>query len=158
MKMKTKTADLFKPGWYTVRINSAETFTSQNGKSSYLQYSAIISDDPYAGRIISDTIILYHPNSTVQKIGQRQLSELAKACSIANPSDSSDFIGKRLIIRVGLKPAGHRGSYNEVDQYKAANLPAPVKKRSKPKVSVEWGAMPLLRKFHSWHTHFRARR
>lgn len=100
--------DPLPPGWYKMVVNSAEDETSKAG-NRYLQVEFEVTNVDNSGRRVWDNFNLWHPDETVKGIAQRQFSDLARACGLANCKDTDELVGQHLDVL--LKVEQGNGEY-----------------------------------------------
>lgn len=117
-------------GWYAGAMSASEMKPTTTGTGAYLECEyTIVEPIEYKGRKVYDRINLQNPNPVAVEIGQKQLSAICHATGVIQVVDSSQFHGRPLMIKVGVRPAGpgqdgvHRDAMNEVKGYKAYTGP-----------------------------------
>lgn len=86
-------------GEYLASVTEAEiTETSSGG--TMLVFTMSILTGPHDGRTIKDRLNIVNKNATAQKIAHETLAKICNAVGIVTPSDTKEFIGKRLKIKV----------------------------------------------------------
>lgn len=117
-------------GWYAGAMSASEMKPTTTGTGAYLECEYTISEPvEYKGRKVYDRINLQNPNPVAVEIGQKQLSAICHATGVIQVVDSSQFHGRPLMIKVGVRPAGpgqdgvYRDAMNETKGYKAYTGP-----------------------------------
>ena len=117
-------------GWYAGAMSASEMKPTTSGTGAFLECEYTIAEPAeYKGRKVYDRINLQNPNPVAVEIGQKQLSAICHATGVIQVVDSSQFHGRPLMIKVGIRPAGpgqdgvHREAMNEVKGYKAYTGP-----------------------------------
>ena len=109
------------PGWYPAVINATTEETSKAG-NRYLQIEFEITASDVAGRRVWTNYNVWHPDTNVVEIAQRQISDLTRACGLTSvPADSDELVGKHLDVQ--LKVEEGNGTYapkNKVVAYRTA--------------------------------------
>ena len=97
-----------------VKPNRAET-----GKLLKVQFE--IMDGQYAGRWLWTNINTANPSAQCVEIGHAELSALCRAVGVAELTDTTQLIGKTLLLGVQVDPEGYNGKpTNDVVGYQAA--------------------------------------
>lgn len=111
----------FKPlpaGWYPVSVESAEIEETNAKTGFYLKLKIKVLSGHGANRVIFPMINMRNPNQKAEEIGQRQLAALGDACGIPSVSDTDQFLGKNLDVRLKIEPAkGNYSEDNKVQEY-----------------------------------------
>ncbi len=107
-------------GLYMVEIDNAEVKTTKAGTGRYLKLEMSIIGQDYMGRKIFANINLKNPNKQAEEIGLRDLAALGLAIGVTTIKDTTDLLGKPLIVKLSVKPGdGNYGPNNEVRAYKS---------------------------------------
>jgi hypothetical protein len=123
--------DPLSPGWYKMVVNSAEDETSKAG-NRYLKVEFEVTNVENSGRRVWDNYNLWHPEESVKGIAQRQFSDLARACGLANCKDTDELLGKHLDVL--LKVEAGNGEYPPKNRPVAyRSVPSTVAKPSEEK-------------------------
>lgn len=99
-------------GDYPAVVTEVELKETRNGGTG-IMFKFSVLGTTHDGRVISSFINVVNSSEKAQTIGRQQLAEICNACGLANASDTSDFINKRLKIRVGVEKG--QGTY--IDKY-----------------------------------------
>jgi hypothetical protein len=105
-------------GWYSAMIAEAEVKDNRARNGKILKLRLDLTGEEYNGRVVFANINLDHPNAKCVEIGRRELAQLSRACEIANPTDSSEFIDKVIDIKLAITEFGGEPS-NEVRGFAA---------------------------------------
>jgi len=109
-------------GEYPVSIDEAELKTTKAGTGRYVRLALTVIGEQYAGRKIFANINIKNPNQQAEEIGQRDLAAIAIAVDLMAVQDTTDLLGKQMIVKVKVKPGdGQYGPSNEVRAYKPLN-------------------------------------
>lgn len=107
-------------GWYTVQITGEEDKDTKRG-GVRIVYTMEVLDEAYRSRKVWDSHNYICPSSPkAEEIARDNIKSCAKACGLANISDSSQLLGKVLSVRLAItKDEGHEPR-NEVKGYRKA--------------------------------------
>lgn len=113
--------DLIPEAWYTLAIKPMEEKPTKNGDGSYLQGIAEVVGPSQHGRKVFLRFTVSNPNETAEKIGRRQLAQLAQACGFDNLDDTDKLIGRTVDAKIRIR-RGNAGfeDTNEVSQWAPA--------------------------------------
>lgn len=118
-------AEDFEPlpaGEYPVMVDEAEMKTTKAGTGRFLKLGMVVIGEQYAGRKLFANINIRNPNPKAEEIGLRDLASLTVAVGLAVIEDSTDLLGKQLLVKIKVKPAdGQYGPSNDVRAYKPLN-------------------------------------
>lgn len=121
-------------GWHKAIVEKCEVSDTKkrDGKVLKTQFGLI---EEYEGRVLFSRINLANPNPKCVEIGQREMAAFARACEIARPKDSTEFIDKVIEIKVSVTTFNGEAQ-NEIKGYRAlgagASVPAPRASRAQP--------------------------
>lgn len=123
--------DPLPPGWYAVRIESAEVRETKAGDGAYLHLELTVEGGPHANRKIWDSIMLAHPKTEAVTMGHARLALLARSVGMPRVKDSASLVGKRTEAKVTIGKREYQGQkQNEVREYRAPTTgmaaPAPA--------------------------------
>jgi hypothetical protein len=94
-------------GIYRLEVTKSEVKPTNKGDGTYLSlvYS-VVEPEQYKGRLVFGIIMLEHPNSSTQEIGQKSLASLCRAVGLAEIEDSDALHFISFIAKIGLsKPS-----------------------------------------------------
>jgi hypothetical protein len=116
------------PGVYDVEIIESDVVPTKAGDGTMVNLTMRVVAGPFENRRIWSRINIENRSEKAQEIGQRQLSDLARACGMAAvPAETEDFHGHVFRVNVKVTPGdGNYGPKNEVNRYLAADGPAPA--------------------------------
>ena len=107
------------PGWYAVRIHSAEVKATKAGNGQYIAVRYDIIGPAHQGRVIYGNLNIRNPNAKAEQIGRQQLGELMRAIGLAEIQDTDQIIGGTCEIKLDVKAAeGDWAARNEVRGWK----------------------------------------
>lgn len=88
-------------GWYKAIVEKCEVSDTKkrDGKVLKTQFGLV---EKYEGRVLFSRINLANPSPKCVEIGQREMAAFARACEIARPKDSTEFIDKVIEIKVAV--------------------------------------------------------
>lgn len=125
-------------GWYTASINSAEIKdTKSGGKRIALQYE--ILGPTHSGRFVFGNLNIVNANPKAEQIGRQQLGEVMRAIGLTRLSNTDDFIGGKLSIKVKVTQSDEHGPGNDIQGWKALDggaMPKPAIPASAPASSA----------------------
>ena len=103
-------------GWYTARITETKLKKTKAGNGEYLEMKFDIVGPSYEGRCVWGRFNLKNPNPKAEQIGQQQFFDCARSIGLDRVTDSDEFLGGALQIKVAVKPAD--GQYDESNDVK----------------------------------------
>lgn len=115
-------------GTYAMEVIESDIAETKNGKGTLLKMTLRVTEGEFENRRVWAQFNIRHENQQAQEIGQRQLSDLSRACGFtANPSDSEDFHGIpiKVSVKIGKAQEGYEPR-NEVSRFIAADQIAPA--------------------------------
>jgi len=125
-------------GWYTASISSAEVKnTKSGGKMIALKYE--ILGPTHSGRFVFGNLNIKNSNPKAEEIGRQQLGDIMRAIGLTRLSDTDDFIGGKLSIKVKVTQSDQYGPGNDIQSWKALEggaIPKPVMPASAPSTSA----------------------
>lgn len=118
----------FPVGVYDMEVVASDVVQTKTGTGQMLKLELSVTSGDYTGRRVWANINIVNQSQQAQEIGQRQLSDLCRACGmVAVPSESEEFHG--IPIRVSIKLGKATAEYaarNEVAKFLAAGESAPA--------------------------------
>ena len=113
-------SDPIPPGWYPSEITDCEVVPvkGRNGGTRVKVEFTVISGD-FKGRKFFGSINNKNANAQAQEIGQKELSALCHAVNVIHVTDTKQFIGKLLQVKVKVKPEDKEGGYDAANEPKA---------------------------------------
>lgn len=127
LPVSTQSFDPLPAGWYTASINNAEVkVTKSGGKMIAIKYE--ILGPTHSGRFVFGNLNIKNANAQAEQIGRQQLGDIMRAIGLTRLSDTDDFIGGKLSIKVKVTQSEQYGPGNEVNGWKAlesGGLPKP---------------------------------
>ena len=107
------------PGWYGVRIASAEIKDTKAGNGQYIKVRYDITGPAHQGRVIFGNLNILNPNPKAEQIGRQQLGELMRAIGLTEIQDTDQLIGGTCEIKIEIQAAeGDYAARNEVRGWK----------------------------------------
>lgn len=124
---------LIAEGWYAASIQEVELKATKDGSGQKLSVKFAILGPTQQGRSIYANINIKNNSKTAEEIGRAQLGELMRAIGLSHVSDTDQFVGGTLQIKVVVKPASvnkltgeQYEEKNEVKGYKASGDAIPI--------------------------------
>lgn len=116
-------------GWWRAEVVTAEKKESAAG-NNYLSVEFSVTDEvPANSRTrVWGNYNLWHPSDMVIEIAQRQFSDLARACGLANCKDTDELVDKPVELLLKLEAGnGEYAPKNKVTAYRSApKFPTPA--------------------------------
>ena len=105
-------------GWYTASISGAEVKnTKSGGKMISLKYEII--GPTHSGRFVFGNLNIRNANPKAEEIGRQQLGDIMRAIGLTRLSDTDDFIGGKLSIKLRVTQNEQYGPSNDIQGWKA---------------------------------------
>ncbi len=105
-------------GWYTASISGAEVKnTKSGGKMISLKYEII--GPTHSGRFVFGNLNIRNANPKAEEIGRQQLGDIMRAIGLTRLSDTDDFIGGKLSIKLKVTQNEQYGPGNDIQGFKA---------------------------------------
>jgi hypothetical protein len=117
-------------GWYDVSISEAVLKNTKAGTGQYIAVKYDVTGPTHAGRCVFGNLNIRNPNPKAEEIGNQQLGELMRAIGLARVTDTDQFIGGVLQVKLSVKRDENYGDGNEVKGFRAsgqASAPAAPK-------------------------------
>lgn len=125
-------------GWYTASISNAEVKnTKSGGKMIALKYE--ILGPTHSGRFVFGNLNIRNANPKAEEIGRQQLGDIMRAIGLTRLSDTDDFIGGKLSIKLKVTQSDQYGPSNDIQGWKALDggaIPRPAMPASAPTSSA----------------------
>jgi hypothetical protein len=135
-------------GWYMASIILAEIQpTKSGGKMIALRYEII--GPTHAGRIVFNNLNIKNANPKSEEIGRQQLGDIMRAIGLSRLSDTDDFIGGKLSIKVQVTQSEQYGAGNDIRAWKAIEgsaIPRPTMPTSAPTQTASTSSPPWAKK------------
>ena len=96
------------PGNYQAQIIQDEEKISKNG-DRYVQLTVQISDGQFKGRLLWESLNLWHSNEKPRSIARATFASICKAVGVKSPRDTSAILNKTLVIGVGVRHNDYKG-------------------------------------------------
>jgi hypothetical protein len=84
----------------------------------------------YQGRVLWANLNIRNASAKAEEIGRSQMADIMRAIGLAKVSDTDQFIGGEVAVKVEVKDDPNYGLGNEIKAYKSAKegaAPAPIK-------------------------------
>jgi len=111
--------ELVPAGWYNATITSAELKNTKNGAGQYIKLRYDVTGPSHQGRVVFGNLNIRNASPEAERIGRQQLGEVMRAIGLAKVSDTDQFVGGMLSIKVAVKESAQYGAQNEVKGFKA---------------------------------------
>lgn len=125
-------------GDYDVEIDDTEEKETKSGTGRYLQVTFKVISGPHADRKIWARLNLANSSEKAVEIARMDLAAICRAVGLVQPKTITQFIGRRLIVRVAHK--GNDPQYGpsaEIVRYHAAGeAPKKAAAKAAPKASL----------------------
>lgn len=117
----------FPAGVYDMEVVASDVVATKNGTGQMLKLELAVAGGEFEGRRVWANINIVNQSQQAQEIGQRQLSDLCRACGlVAVPSESEEFHGIPIRVSIGIEQSEQYGAKNIVKRFLAAGEPAPA--------------------------------
>ena len=116
-------------GNYTAKIADAELRDSKSGTGRYIKLRFDITGPSYEGRVVFTNLNIQNQNPKAEEIGQQQLNKLMLACGLDRVTDTDQFLGCDVGIKVSVRTSEEYGDQNEVKNFmaiKGSSAPKPA--------------------------------
>lgn len=118
-------------GNYQAQIIQDEEKVSKNG-DRYVQLTVQIAEGQFKGRLLWDSLNLWHSNEKPRSIARATFASICKAVGVKSPRDTSAILNKTLVIGVGIRHNDYKGKeenhikvYLPTTNQPTATTPAP---------------------------------
>lgn len=121
--------DPIPPGWYNVKIATADLKDTKAGNGKYINVRYDILGPTYEGRVVFGMITVKNPSEKAEEIGRQNLGDLMRAIGLAKVRDTDQLIGGQCQIKVATRKSEEYGEQNEIKGWKAlegGTLPMPT--------------------------------
>jgi hypothetical protein len=112
----------FKPlpeGWYSATITKTDIRSYSDNSGKYMSARFDITGPTHQGRVVFSNITIKHNDSEKEERGRRYLGDLMRACGLNRVTDTDQFVGGNLSIKLGVTEA--RTDKNTGKTYEAGN-------------------------------------
>jgi hypothetical protein len=134
-------------GWYTASISGAEVKTTKaGGKMISLKYE--ILGPTHSGRFVFGNLNIRNASQKAEEIGRQQLGDIMRAIGLTRLSDTDDFIGGKLSIKIKVTQSEEYGPGNDIQSCKALEggaIPRPAMPASASSTSAA-GTPPWVKR------------
>jgi hypothetical protein len=106
-------------GWYAVSVKSCELSRTKAGDGEYFKMAYTVTGPSHQGRVVFGNINIENPSAKAMEIGLRDLNALMAACGIVSLTDTDQFIGCNIEIKLVIKTQPGYEPNNEIRGYRA---------------------------------------
>lgn len=111
-------SDPIPAGWYPCEITDCEVIPTKGpGKGTRVKFEYTVLSGDYKGRKFFGSINNKNANAQAQEIGQKELSAICHATGVIVVSDTAQFVGKMISVKVKVKAAD--GEYDASNEPRA---------------------------------------
>ena len=96
------------PGNYQAQIIQDEEKISKSG-DRYVQLTVQITDGTFKGRLLWESLNLWHSNEKPRSIARATFASICKAVGVKSPRDTSAILNKTLVVGVGVRHNDYKG-------------------------------------------------
>lgn len=131
-------------GVYDMEVIASDVVQTKTGNGQMLKLELGVASGDFAGRRVWTNINIVNQSQQAQEIGQRQLSDLCRACGMAAvPSESEEFHGIPIRVKIKMgKPNPPYEARNEVAKFLSAGDDAPAQQPARQSVPAARPAAP----------------
>ena len=122
----------FPAGVYEMEVTASDVVATKSGSGQMLKLEMTVTGGDFAGRKVWHNVNIQNQSAQAQEIGQRQLSDLCRACGMAVvPSESEEFHGIPIRVSVVIENDPQYGAKNIVKRFLSDGdaAPAPAQPR-----------------------------
>jgi len=105
-------------GDYQVEIKKVEAKETRNKDGMYFNFRLDILGPTNAGRIIFAIVNVKNASEKAQQIGQGQLKDIMRALNLQSVSNTDQFIGGKLTVKLSIEKSEQYGDSNRVQAFK----------------------------------------
>ena len=105
-------------GDYQVEIKKVEAKETRNKDGMYFNFRLDILGPTNAGRIIFAIVNVKNASEKAQQIGQGQLKDIMRALNLQSVSNTDQFIGGKLTVKLAIEKSEQYGDSNRVMAFK----------------------------------------
>lgn len=114
-------------GVYDMEVVASDVVPTKNGKGTMLKLELVVTSGEYESRRVWANLNIVNESVKAQEIGQRQLSDLCRACGLAAvPGESEEFHGIPIRVNVGVETDPQYGAKNVVKRFLSDGDTAPA--------------------------------
>lgn len=106
-------------GEYQVEIKKVEAKETRNKDGMYFNFRLDILGPSNAGRIIFAIVNVKNASEKAQQIGQGQLKDIMRALNLQSVSNTDQFVGGKLTVKIDVEKSEQYGNSNRVRAFKA---------------------------------------
>ena len=113
-----------KEGKYNVEIVSLEKRQTKSGETMHNLQLKVVGKD-YENRRLFEGFMLKHSREDVRKINMNKFKNLCNVVGIDNPESASQFVGKKLAVKVAVKDDNNvvKGFYKATEAKETEDIP-----------------------------------
>ena len=134
---KANSFDVLPAGEYPCVIVDLEEKPTKDGTGKRLNVKLQVISGSAQNRTILDGFNVVNKSPKAQEIGRGQLKAMCIAAGSENPKTSQELIGKKVVVKVKVKPDDSGNDRNEVTSYKAFVQPSATPAAAKAPNLVE---------------------
>jgi len=106
-------------GEYQVEIKKVEAKETRDKNGMYFNFRLDILGPSNAGRIIFAIVNVKNASEKAQQIGQGQLKDIMRALNLQSVSNTDQFVGGKLTVKIDIEKSEQYGNSNRVRAFKA---------------------------------------
>ena len=140
--------DAIPAGQYLMVITSSEKKDAKKVPNKYLELTFEVVDGMHKSRKVWTRLNIWNSSSQAVQIAMSELGEIARACGVAKPEDSSKLHNIPILVTIGIAKEEYNGKkQNEIIKYEpngnfsetitADNTPAPPAMQELPEGEPE---------------------
>lgn len=107
-------------GWYVGRIVKADLTPNKAGTGEYIKLRIDVVGPSHQGRVLWANLNIRNASAKAEEIGRAQMADIMRAIGLAKVSDTDQFVGGEVGIKVEVKDDPAYGPGNEIKAYKSA--------------------------------------
>ena len=134
-------------GHYNVRVVKADLTDTKDGTGQYIKLRLDVVGPTHQGRVLFANLNIRNQSAKAEEIGRAQMGDIMRAIGLPKVTDTDQFIGGEVAIRVETKDDEKYGPSNEVKAYKAIEGAAAPKA---PPVQQKVGSPGAVRATPPW--------
>jgi hypothetical protein len=119
--------NLIPSGWYECSIDRVEIKSTKAKNGKYILLGFLLNEFRFRRRTIFTNILIEHASAKAEQIGRNTLGQIMQCLHLEKIKEATDFLGKKIIIKVEIKKTIDYGEINEVKGYR----PIPIIEQEK---------------------------
>jgi hypothetical protein len=119
-------------GNYNVRVVKADLTDTKDGTGQYIKLRLDVVGPSHQGRVLWANLNIRNKSAKAEEIGRSQMGDLMRACGLAKVSDTDQFIGNEVSVKVEVKNDDTYGPGNEVKAFRSVEGAAPMAPAAAP--------------------------